>query len=1019
MTRATAQMTKVPAQAHAITRMTIDFDVVSQNGDLATPEAVLMRSREHLLPVLEQVLNDASVAGGVARIDLLEIDLGDWPDAPDWRDLRRVFAEKLTSALHPFLTWPKSAQVSAGDETPHAHFASPPAGQEAETTASLAKRRASEEQDGGSRPGFFEALSAFLSRIERLRYREVDPVRRGGMARLLRAMDVSRHADGSKNNAGSLLQERIEALDATAQEILDALIQLPQVPFDAPPSHWRAHREAAPVVAPEATPNLYGHERVENRAVTARGHPADPTTSEAVETTVPQNASDHTLDYPSDRPAEQRREIAVAEGSPVPVAAQNVGATLVDHLETATLRSVEIETALALLLEKNGLSLRAARDRAQAIAPHIAIRTGATQRRARPPAPSRLSNPDEIADRSNKPLPPVEIARAQGSGKSPEDLLKQGPAARSEALQGWLELLRAAGHAPRDARGLLDFIYGEDVALRSAQEVRTDASFGAAVPVPDEASKPAAVQDRADHLAKRPTAPLPNKPPAQAPVTGTRPDAGASPIPAARHTDAVTPRGDRRPESQAERISRGVGDIADTGGPSDVISVASTVLMLAELVDTQSGRHWRAMLDVIWSALPDRLGQAFDKEYINTFGMTHDVSGKPGTATLEGRQNRSDTGNEPHRITRPLGHQPGAASAPDGQASKSKEPPPGGNTGEPREQPIDDADERAAPDRSTNAGGAGGDLDAAPHPDQALSAPHQTRTPSDPTQPGASDDTITPALQNHDRDYLRAVMALVTAQRGSSEQFTSFLEDEMRQLFPDMQQRRSALRQIAARLSYSDGATAPGLRHQALAAVEALLSEPVKAAENSTRQEGGEASAIAPQGDEAYLSQRGGLVLFFPFVTLLFERLDLLDKNRQLPKQNIPAAQRALQLLADSAAPQDQPPDPVEKLLLGLAQNWTPAPVPAQNTADVELIDSLLVSVIERWGALGQTSPDGLRDAFIRRDAILRRQENGWLLHVESGPFDMLLDRLPWSFGTVALPWMPEPCTVHWRNTDA
>ena len=36
-------------------------------------------------------------------------------------------------------------------------------------------------------------------------------------------------------------------------------------------------------------------------------------------------------------------------------------------------------------------------------------------------------------------------------------------------------------------------------------------------------------------------------------------------------------------------------------------------------------------------------------------------------------------------------------------------------------------------------------------------------------------------------------------------------------------------------------------------------------------------------------------------------------------------------------------------------------------------------------------------------------------LAVKSGPFDMLLDRLPWSYSTIKLPWMHEVLYVDWR----
>ena len=72
--------------------------------------------------------------------------------------------------------------------------------------------------------------------------------------------------------------------------------------------------------------------------------------------------------------------------------------------------------------------------------------------------------------------------------------------------------------------------------------------------------------------------------------------------------------------------------------------------------------------------------------------------------------------------------------------------------------------------------------------------------------------------------------------------------------------------------------------------------------------------------------------------------------------------------------------------------------------------------MIAEWGALGQTSPDGLRAAFLRRDGQLSAREGGLRLDVAPAAYDMLLDRLPWSFALVKLPWMVAPLHVKWRE---
>lgn len=78
---------------------------------------------------------------------------------------------------------------------------------------------------------------------------------------------------------------------------------------------------------------------------------------------------------------------------------------------------------------------------------------------------------------------------------------------------------------------------------------------------------------------------------------------------------------------------------------------------------------------------------------------------------------------------------------------------------------------------------------------------------------------------------------------------------------------------------------------------------------------------------------------------------------------------------------------------------------------------ALLAAVIAHWSALGSTSVDSLRVAFLARDGLLARRDDGWHLRVADEPYDLLLARLPWAIGLVRLPWMREPLHVQWGST--
>jgi hypothetical protein len=78
-------------------------------------------------------------------------------------------------------------------------------------------------------------------------------------------------------------------------------------------------------------------------------------------------------------------------------------------------------------------------------------------------------------------------------------------------------------------------------------------------------------------------------------------------------------------------------------------------------------------------------------------------------------------------------------------------------------------------------------------------------------------------------------------------------------------------------------------------------------------------------------------------------------------------------------------------------------------------IDGMLQAVASHWSALGRTSIDGLRRAFLERTGLIDEIENGYRLRVQVEAFDVLLDQLPWSIATVRLPWMNRPIFTEWQ----
>jgi hypothetical protein len=76
--------------------------------------------------------------------------------------------------------------------------------------------------------------------------------------------------------------------------------------------------------------------------------------------------------------------------------------------------------------------------------------------------------------------------------------------------------------------------------------------------------------------------------------------------------------------------------------------------------------------------------------------------------------------------------------------------------------------------------------------------------------------------------------------------------------------------------------------------------------------------------------------------------------------------------------------------------------------------DVMLLSVIEHWSVLKNTSVQGLRESFLQRNGKLTLVNNEWLLQVEQKSYDMLLQHLPWSISMIKLPWMKNLLKTEW-----
>ncbi|PYR65970.1 MAG: hypothetical protein DMF88_17955 [Acidobacteria bacterium] len=167
--------------------------------------------------------------------------------------------------------------------------------------------------------------------------------------------------------------------------------------------------------------------------------------------------------------------------------------------------------------------------------------------------------------------------------------------------------------------------------------------------------------------------------------------------------------------------------------------------------------------------------------------------------------------------------------------------------------------------------------------------------------------------------------------------------------------------------------------------------------------------------DEAIYLSGAGAVLVHPFLEQLFRERGLLDGKRF---RGLEARDRAVQMIgvmtfgrADVAEHELV----LAKVLCGAAIEEPLEPVLLEDD-DVAACDALVRAVLQHWTALRSSSPEWLRAQFFLREGKLEDVDSGRRLTIERRAQDVLLARLPWGVGVVALPWLPAQMFVHWLD---
>lgn len=174
-----------------------------------------------------------------------------------------------------------------------------------------------------------------------------------------------------------------------------------------------------------------------------------------------------------------------------------------------------------------------------------------------------------------------------------------------------------------------------------------------------------------------------------------------------------------------------------------------------------------------------------------------------------------------------------------------------------------------------------------------------------------------------------------------------------------------------------------------------------------------EAGRKLEEGEVIYI-RNSGLIILNPYFNTLFSRLGLVENKKFISDDSRFRAIQIMHYLVTKSTEWEEPDIILNKILVGMAPSEPIGEIRNITSDEIDMCESLLEAVVKNWGVLKSTSTDSLRGSFLIRNGRISREPSNWKLIVERKSYDVLLDKLPWSFSAIKLPWMEFPLITEW-----
>lgn len=167
--------------------------------------------------------------------------------------------------------------------------------------------------------------------------------------------------------------------------------------------------------------------------------------------------------------------------------------------------------------------------------------------------------------------------------------------------------------------------------------------------------------------------------------------------------------------------------------------------------------------------------------------------------------------------------------------------------------------------------------------------------------------------------------------------------------------------------------------------------------------------------EENVYIKNAGLIIVWPFLTTLFGKLGLVEGKEFKDDFSLQKAVLVLHYIVFGDTQVDETNMVLNKIMCGASPDLFVDTSIELNDMDKNIGDSLLTAVTKNWPQLNTSSIQTLREYFLKRDGIIKKMNENYMLKVEGNTFDVLLKSIPWNILMLQTAYMDNRLIVEWK----